>query len=117
MEKDINTDLIIDTLKEWIEDKRPISPDLWVDSAMKLNVLLGNEMEELAQKEFELAQDASGMAASDVKMSVAAIKLATAANPLSKEIALLKGKIKRGEELIRLAKLRARMVNEEIKNY
>lgn len=117
MEEVVTTDLIIDTIKEWIEQKLPISPSLWVDAGMKLNVLLGEETSQLAQKEFELAQFASGMASTSEKLSVAAIKLACASNPLSKEIAILKAKIKRGEELIRLAKLRARMSDEEIKSY
>lgn len=113
----ITTDTILDQIIDWVESKAPISPSLWVDASAKINVLLSEETTKLAEKEFELAQFAQEMATGSEKLSVAAIKLACAANPLSKEIALLKAKIKRCEEMIRISKLQARMSNDEIKNY
>jgi hypothetical protein len=112
----ITTDTIIEQIKTWVEEHKPIPPGLWVDASMKINVLLGNETDELAKKEFLLAEYASKLALESPTMPVAKIKLACASNPLYQEIALLKSKIRRCEEMVRLSKLRARMSDEEYKN-
>ncbi len=117
MSEKVSTDLILDTLKGWVEERQPISPELWLESAAKLNVLVGEEMAQLAEKEFKLAQYASEQALVSPKQPSVAIKMLCASNPLSLEIALLKGKIKRVEESIRISKLQARMSSEEAKGF
>lgn len=113
----VTTDKIINTIKEWVETRTPISPAAWVDAAMKLNVLLGDDMDALAEKELELAQLTQKWGIEGPELSVAALKVRASAHPLTLEIARLKSKIKRSEELIRIAKLRARMADNEVKSY
>lgn len=116
MSEPVTTDLILDTLKTWVEERQPISPERWLDSAGKLNVLVGEDMAQLALKEFELAKIELEMTTKEPKLSVAMIKLHSRANPLSLEIALLRGKIKRIEESIKISKKQATMSNDEYKH-
>ena len=109
----VSIDLILDTLRKWVEEKHPISPELWLDAAQKLNTLSGDLQAELYEKEEKLAQFALEMHTASEKLTVAMINLHKQANPLNREIQLTKAKLKRIEETIRIAKLQARLSYNE----
>ena len=101
----ITLDFILNQFREWVENKQPISPGLWLDGASKIIALQQNIDEEIAQKKFEL----------DILMadlitkgdSVAKAKMLVAADPKSREYNILVAKQRRIIEFIRLAKKRA----------
>lgn len=46
----------METLEGWVKNKTPISPQLYLDSAIKLTVLLGNESDKLAEMRLKCAR-------------------------------------------------------------
>lgn len=103
MEK-ITIATILNQFTEWIESKTPISPEVWIDGAFKLNVLLEGLDEQIVEME--------------TKMSEAEMELIQDDNPISKANILKRGAINYKEylsaisrknriiEFIRLAKKR-----------
>jgi hypothetical protein len=51
MSEKISIESIIANLERFIEESRPISPSVWLESAMRLNALLGKFDEELIKSE------------------------------------------------------------------
>jgi hypothetical protein len=47
---------IIDTMKKWVEEKRPISPSTYLDAGLKLNILRGDLDDHYFELESELAK-------------------------------------------------------------
>lgn len=47
---------IIEKLAEWAAEKRTIGPQVWMDAASKLNVLLQGEQEELVDRKLAVAK-------------------------------------------------------------
>lgn len=111
----VTIDTIIETMQEWVENKIPISPHLWVDAAAKMNILLGEEHDKLFDLESRLAQ----MRAAHIEegKNGVAMKALVEATPEYNEMRKQKAKISRIEEFIRIAKVTARMKNEEIRGY
>jgi hypothetical protein len=112
---EITTDFIMNQIKEWVSERQPISPEVWLDAAAKLNILISEEQAQMVEKEFQLAQFAADMALKSPEMPVAKIKLQVAINPLYRDVALLKAKIGRVNEMIKVSKIQARMNQEEYK--
>ena len=114
----ITTDFILETMKGYIEKKIPVSPDVWLDAAAKFNVLAGDDEQKLAEIEYEVAVKRQELASKTTpegqNRSIASVNVEIRALPQSKEIALLKAKINRIDEYIRIAKLQARMTNDAI---
>ncbi len=114
----ITTEKILETIKGWIENKTLISPDIWVNAAAKLNVLAGDDEYKLAELEYNLAVKRQELASKPTpegqNRSMASVNVEIRALPQSKEIALLKAKINRIDELIRLSKLQARLVSDAV---
>lgn len=110
MEK-ITCDTIINWLQKQVETKQPISPTIWVESAEKLNILLGDE--EVIH--FDLAQKVAEMKITLIEQdkSVAEVRIRVEATNEYKEMCKQKAKINRIIEHIRLAKLQSRMAVEE----
>jgi hypothetical protein len=111
----VNTDIIIDYLKEQVENKHPMGPDVWVDAAQKLNVLLSDEHDKLfnlqqqvAKKKLELLKDSK---------SVAEARIKTEASEEYREYQLQKAKVDRINEFIRIAKIQARLKSDEMRGY
>jgi len=117
MEDLITSDLILTWLKTQVEIKNPISPHVWADSAQKLNILVADDFEKLYQLEEQLSHFKMECLSSEQKRSVAHVKLMAEANPLNREINVLRSKIKRIEEAIRIAKLQSRLNSENIRGY
>lgn len=102
----ITTNLIIQSLKERVREKIPISPNDWLDAGIKLNTLLGDEAEEL----FKLQQKVAQLKVEYLEKgtSVSEAKTRVEASDDYRRYCLQKAKITRIEEHIRLAKLMAR---------
>jgi len=115
MDEKITTDIIINYLQNQVEQKLPIDPGTFLDAAEKLNILLGDEHEEL----FSLAQKCAIIKADKILegKSVAMAKALLEASDDYRHMLSQKAKIERIVEFIRLAKLHARIKNDEIKGY
>ena len=114
----VTVDTILDAFKEWVENKQSIDAHLWVDSARKLVVLVGEEQNKLFDLEHSLAQFRVGLIENGIegkKLSMAEVKLRSEASPIYKEIQQLKAKIARVYEHVRIAKLQARLADSEMR--
>ena len=111
MENLTTIDSIIKYFEEQVEQKKPISPILWLNAAQKLNVLLGNEID----REAELQQSCAKIKITHIenKKSVSEAKARMEASDLYKEYRKQKGKIEQVQEFIRLAKAQSRIRNED----
>lgn len=113
MERTVDT--IITNIKQIVSEKKTLSPHEFAEAAAYLNVLIGDETDKLFELESKLAQiRAEAIIAGD---SVAKARALVEANPLYMEMQKQRAKIKQVEEFIRISKLRARLTNDEIKNY
>lgn len=114
MEK-ITIDTILDQLKEWVENKIPISPGAWLESAAKMNALKQNETELLhkmqqmvAQTKLTLLKDSKSVAEAKIKVE------ATDAYRFMKD---QEDKVDRVEEQIRISKIQARLSENQLRNF
>jgi hypothetical protein len=110
----ITVDTILDFLKENIEKKMPISPAVYVDAAAKLNVLLSDEHAILHKLQREIAQEKVKFIETDMTSSESKVRVE--ALPLYEEMLNQKAKIERIVEFIRISKLQARMVSDELRS-
>lgn len=106
---------IITWLTEIVRMKQTIDHHEWVRMAQRVNILIGEERERLLDlqqlvNEEKLEQIKAGKTVSYAKIHVEA-------GNTYREYCKQKGLIEQCQELIRIAKLQARMVNEEIKGY
>lgn len=103
----VTTDTILIFLKEAVEAKRMLNPDIWLDAAFKLNLLLGDEhslMEELRQ---EVANKKLMTLSLQEKRNVAAAELEVEASDEYRIMRLQEHKVARIEEFIKIAKKNA----------
>lgn len=110
-EKEITIETILTYLEESIAQKIPISPHTWVDAAQKINVLVGNESDKLADLQQYIAKVRASLISEGKTAS--ASKVFVEAMDEYAEAQKLKAKIGRIEEMIRIAKLQARLKVEE----
>ena len=112
---EITTDTILDWLKESIEEKKPVSPTVYIDACQKLNILRSTDDDLYAELQHRLAEfKAERLKKGD---TVASAKLKAEATELNKEANKQKAKIERITEAIRISKIRARLGSDEIKGY
>jgi phosphoglycerate-specific signal transduction histidine kinase len=110
----VTVDVIINYIKDNVENKVPLSPSVFVDAAAKLNVLLSDEHAILYKLQREVAQEKVNLIQEEHVTGTEA-KMRVEAMPLYEEMMNQKAKISRIEEFIRIAKLQARMKQEEYK--
>ena len=112
---EITTDTIIEFLEKNVKEKIPIDPHTWVDAAQKLNVLLSDEHDLL----FHMQQSVSGMRVELLEggASTTTAKMKVEASDAYRETSKLKAKIGRIEEMIRIAKLQAKLRESEMRGY
>ena len=111
----ITIDFILGQLKEWVETKTPISPTLWVDAAAKMNALKQEETELLHKQQQEVAKKKLEFLKESKSVAEAKIKIET-----TEEYRFMLDqieKVKRIEEQIRIAKIQARLSDEQMRNY
>ena len=108
-------DSIISWFENAVRNKEVISPYLFLDAAVSLNVLLGGEDEKL----FELEQKVALMKLAELekqeRTNVSEAKLRVEASVEYKQMRMQKAKIDRIVEFVRLAKVHAKIANEEFK--
>ncbi len=111
MTEPITTSTIINTLKGWVESKTPIGPETWVDAGLKMNILRGEEDDKL----FDLMQLVARMKAQHIINGDSVAKAQAHIETTDEYRHMLKQKayIEQIEEMIRLAKARARLKSEE----
>jgi hypothetical protein len=115
-DKLVTIDLILDFMREKVEQKEAFPPSEWINIAFKINALLGNEDDKLTELDQEVAGlQQSYMIAND--NNVSATKLMLRTTDEYKELQKLKAKIKRAEEFVRIAKKRAEMGRDEMSGY
>lgn len=105
----VTLDLIINTLKDWVENKKNISPTLWVDAAQKLSTLLFDEYDKLAELQQITANLKLMALEAQEKKNVSEARMRVEASNEYKEMRKQESKIKNVEELIRIAKLQAKL--------
>lgn len=115
MENLVTADLIIGKLKEWVEHKQVIPPSLWVDAALKLSIFISDETAKLYDLQQEVARTnfnciENGGTASKCKVYIQTLDK-------YKEMKKQEAKVDQILENIRIAKIQARMSNDEIKAY
>lgn len=103
----VTSDTILTYLKEAVEAKRMLNPEMWLDAAFKLNILLGDEhlvLEELRQ---DVAKKKLDVMKGQEKRNVSAADLEIEASDEYRMMKLQEHKTDRIEEFIRLAKKNA----------
>ncbi len=108
---EVTTDLILDTLEKWVEEKQAVSPHTWVDACLKLQVLMDREHDKfyyLFQKVAQIKE--SYMKEGDTH---ARARVKVEGSDTYREMKMQEAKIKKIEEMVRLAKIKARLTDEE----
>jgi hypothetical protein len=115
---DITTDKILAEMKHLVETNTPTSPNTWLEYAARLNVLAGDDESRLAELEYDLAVKRQELACKTLpdgqNRSMTSVNAEVRSLPQSKEIALLRAKIGRIDEFIRISKLQARLVDNAV---
>lgn len=111
---EITVDHILNTVSGWVKNKQFMSAHDWVNTAQKLNVLIGEEHDIL----FNLQQQIALVKNSCISegKSVAACKVMVETSDTYKTMRKQEAKIKQVEEMIRIAKLQARLKDNEYNN-
>jgi len=103
--EDVTSDSIIQFLKERVEKKEAqFDSNFFVETALKLNLLLGDEQDKLAELAQRVAQKKLQILESQDKRNVSEAKLRIEADPLYLEYKKQDMKCERIEEFVRLAK-------------
>lgn len=113
LEQLVSVDSILNFLEDAVSHKKVLGAHQWLTAAQKLNVLLGNEHDKLFTLQQEVTRATVLELTSQDKRNVALAKTMVQATDIYKDMRLQEAKIKRVEEFIRIAKLQARMKNEE----
>lgn len=109
MEK-VTTNTIIDWLRERVENREPVSPSLWLESALKLNLLSTDDNDELFNLQRKVAEAKVEFMAT---MSAAQAKVCVEATDLYLQMQKKKAKIEQIEEFIRICKIQARLTESQ----
>lgn len=107
MEK-VSTDTILNYLKDAVEAKRQLNPEIWLDASFKLNVLLGDEHQVLEELRQDIAKKKLEIMKGQDKRNATAAEIEVEADDLYRIMKLQEHKVDRIEEFIRIAKANAR---------
>ncbi len=103
------TQSILETLKRIVENKEILNAEYWADAALYLEILIGDEHQNLLELQQEVAK-LELEALMDSK-SVAAAKLKIKATDKYREMRRQELLIKQVDEYVRIAKLQSRIRN------
>ena len=109
----ITTDTILERLETAVETHEGLPAAKWLDAAQALIALLGNEHDKLYRLEQAVNKAKLEFLDSSEKISVARAEIEVKATDLYREWRLQDSKIKRVEELIRVAKKQAGLKDNE----
>lgn len=107
----ITCDTIINYLQSKIENKEPIDPSTWLDGAMKLSILVGDEQDLLYDLQQQVAQEKVRHILEG--SSVAKAKVMSEATEVYKQAKKQEAKIETIFENIRLSKVHAKIASNE----
>ena len=109
----ITTDLILGDLKKWVEEKIPVDAHKWLDAAQKLTALMGDEHDRL----FEMQREIADMKVQFIEGGATVAKANLLVERLNEYTRMQqqRAKIERVEEMVRIAKLQARMKDTEMR--
>lgn len=111
---EITIDSILNVVTGWVKNKQFMSAHDWVNTAQKLNVLIGEEHDKLFTLQQQIALVKS--VCIDEGKSVSACKIMVETTDTYKIMRKQEAKIKQVEEMIRIAKLQARLKDNEYRN-
>lgn len=105
---------IIEYFEKSVAERKPLAPQLYLDGALKLNVLKGGEYDKM----FELEQKVSLLESKYLEegMTSARAKTFTKSSPLWLELQKQKARCKLIEDFILLAKKNATLISEQMRN-
>lgn len=106
----ITVDFILGTIKERVENKEPISPDVWLDAAEKINALQEEVDEQTILAEMAYNERKRSYMSEDMPHNKAQV-IAKCSDEY-KLFRSLEAKSKRIKEFINLAKKRATLAKE-----
>lgn len=111
----VTIDYILATLRLYVEEKHPVGPEMWLDAAQKLNTLISDEhrilydfQQKAAQKKVDLIEAGDTVAKANVKVQ---------ASEEHKHARVQEARIGQIEEMIRIAKIQAKMASTEMGGY
>lgn len=107
MNEKITSDTILSFLKDSVESKKMLNPSLWLESAFKLNLLLGDEHYQLENLRQDVAKAKLEVMKNQDKRNVAAAYLEIEATDEYRLMREQEHKVDRIEEFIKLAKKNA----------
>lgn len=115
MNEPVTTDLILNTMKSWVETKQPIPPTKWLESSLKLTVLSGDETDKLILLETEQAHKYQELV--ELYDTAAKAKIYLDALPITRDVKRQRAKVKQIDEFIRLSKKWATLSADEMRGY
>ncbi len=113
MDKLVTIDKIIDWLTDQVEKKQPIDSHTWLEASQKMNVLLQEEQEKLFGLEQEVSLLRKVLLEEGKTVSYAKVMIESTNE--FKQMKIQKAKIDRCLEMVRIAKLQARLSQEVFK--
>ena len=113
-EQKVTTDTILSQLKEWVENKMPIAPNLWLDACAKLNVLKGDESKSLFKLQQAIAFVKKELMEKGYTAAKAKIWVESTDSYIDMKIQ--EAKIEMIEEQIRISKIQARLGQNDYHN-
>lgn len=109
----ITIDEILNNLETLVKERKPIGAHIWLESAQRLTVLLGDEharlyllMQLVARMKLDFLENSK---------SVAEAKIKVEATDEYREMKLQEAKIRRVEEMARIAKKQATLSDTELR--
>jgi hypothetical protein len=109
----VTIDSILGWLAEAVEERKVIPPDRWIDAAHKLNVLQGELIADVCDRQQVVAQMKFDYMKSAPKINVSAAVAYIETTDAYRELRKREMQIKQIDEYIRLAKLKARLLDSE----
>jgi hypothetical protein len=111
----VTADAIIDWLKKSVAAKHPVSASQWLDAALKLTVLIGDENSKLFSLEQKVAEAKVACIDAQEKKSVALADVMVRTLPVWLEYRTQEAKVEQIQELVRVAKKQAELSSWEEK--
>ena len=117
MEKFVTVDAILQYLEEAVEEKLPISPSTWVDAGAKLNILMGEETDQLFNLQQEVAKKRFDYIKEQVKTNVSQADAYIETLDEFVKVQKQRARVERIKEAVRMSKVQGRLRSEEMRGY
>ena len=101
---------VMDSITLWVEDKKQLSPEKWIEAAEILNLLSSYEHDKVVELEQEVNKYLDMLLTSQEKLNVSAAKVKMKADPKYAEFRKQELFVKRIEQAILLAKKHAGLI-------